>query len=130
MSPINPIIIDDQQSTSKVTPIHLSQATSSKKKRKGALTKIYTGLVPNEDKVSNIRDILIYDIPATRIALSTFTVASFDRSTVWQYELGGLLVQWFPGRWTLAQRKQREMFQAIVRDVPVSFAMTPLLRKD
>src|ERR1700753_3187167 len=71
-----------------------------------------------------------YQTVRVRIALSSFTVASFDRSTVWQYELGGLLVRWFTGRWTLTQRKQRKMLQAIVRDVPFSFATMLLLRRD
>ncbi|CAB4427838.1 unnamed protein product [Rhizophagus irregularis] len=33
---------------------------------------------------------------------------------VWTTDLGGIPVRWFPARWTLKERKQREKFQATI----------------
>ncbi|GES73101.1 hypothetical protein GLOIN_2v1700277 [Rhizophagus clarus] len=39
-----------------------------------------------------------------KICRSTFSLVSFDQS-IWQYSLGDQAVQWFPGYWSLQQKK-------------------------
>jgi len=51
-----------------------------------------------------------------KIELSTFKLAEWNRSnpSVWQTDLGGIAVRWFPASWTLEERKAREIHQASV----------------
>ena len=37
---------------------------------------------------------------------------------VWTAPLGGLPIRWYPANWNLQQRKERERFQAVVKDIP------------
>jgi hypothetical protein len=42
---------------------------------------------------------------------------AFDEQA-WSHTLGELYVRWFPGRWSLQQRKMREVFSAVIEGLP------------
>ncbi|GBC01077.1 hypothetical protein RclHR1_04060005 [Rhizophagus clarus] len=65
----------------------------------------------------NIKGQRKYQTVCLRIALNSFTVASFD-SRSWTYTLGFTLVHWFPRAWILKQRKVREKFVLALRNIP------------
>ena len=48
---------------------------------------------------------------------------------VWTAPLGGLPIRWYPANWNPQQRKERERFQAVVKDIPgtVTISMLYLL---
>jgi hypothetical protein len=54
-----------------------------------------------------------YQTFRVKIALSSFTVSSFDKG-LWSYTLGKKVVRWYPGVWTLADRKARKKFQLVI----------------
>ena len=56
-----------------------------------------------------------YQTVKVRIVLSSFTCSTFDKGS-WMYTLGSEPVRWYPGDFTLSQRKQREKFQLQVDD--------------
>jgi hypothetical protein len=102
----------------------------------------------DQEEAMRVRDILIYDIPSTweprkilaelklwgntillatrrqhkyqtvkvTIALSSFTLPQLGK--YWTTDLGGIPVRWFPAKWTLKERKEREKFQAVIMDIP------------
>ena len=39
----------------------------------------------------------------------------------WHIDLDGKMVRWYPGSWTLKERKERDQFQAVVDSVPDEF---------
>jgi hypothetical protein len=63
------------------------------------------------------------------VALNDFTRPAFDRQE-WCFKLGSAVVRWFPGSWTLKQRRNREMFTAKVEGLPETIAKDPLLHQD
>src|SRR3954454_7069242 len=44
--------------------------------------------------------------------------------------LGGLPVRWYPANWNLAQRKERERFQPVVKDIPETLTTSTLYPED
>jgi hypothetical protein len=69
-----------------------------------------------------------YQTVRLKIELSTFRLAQFEvnENPAWTTDLGGIPVRWFPARWTLKERKQREKFQATIRKIPDSMTYTAL----
>ena len=69
-----------------------------------------------------------YQTVRLTIELSTFRLAQFEgnENPVWTTDLGGIPVRWFPARWTLKERKQREKFQATIRNIPDSMTLATL----
>ena len=69
-----------------------------------------------------------YQTVRLKIELSTFRLAQFEvnDNPVWTTDLGGIPVRWFPARWTLKERKQREKFQATIRKIPDSMTIAAL----
>ncbi|RGB27686.1 hypothetical protein C1646_746219 [Rhizophagus diaphanus] len=59
--------------------------------------------------------------------LSTFHLAQFEvnEDPIWTTDLG-IPVRWFPARWTLKERKQREKFQATIHKIPDSMTLATL----
>ncbi|GBB94659.1 hypothetical protein RclHR1_00240007 [Rhizophagus clarus] len=131
-----------------------SSNTTPKDKKKKKVTdksveKIFVDTNIPDEKVNNIRDIFVYDVPSSwshkkilaelkawgdpismtvkkqrkyqtlriKICLSTFALASFEQG-IWQYSLGDISVRWFPGNWSLHQRKKREQFRLYLNDLP------------
>jgi hypothetical protein len=66
-----------------------------------------------------------YQTVRVKIALSSFTVSSFDKG-LWSYTLGKKVVRWYPGAWTLADRKAREKFQLVIDNFPEGVDTTDL----
>jgi hypothetical protein len=66
-----------------------------------------------------------YQTIRVKIALSSFTVSSFDKG-LWFYTLGKKVVRWYPGAWTLADRKAREKFQLVIDNFPEGVDTTDL----
>lgn len=57
-----------------------------------------------------------------KIEFSTFQLAIWSRraqESVWQTDLVGTSIRWFPAQWTLHERKTREKFQLALKDLPV-----------
>ncbi|GES91381.1 hypothetical protein GLOIN_2v1662849 [Rhizophagus clarus] len=134
-------------------PSGSSNTTPNDKKKKKvtdkSVEKIFVDANIPDEKVNNIRDIFIYDVPSSwshekilaelkawgdpismtvkkqrkyqtlriKICLSTFALASFEQG-IWQYSLGNISVRWFPGNWSLHQRKKREQFRLYINDLP------------
>ena len=48
------------------------------------------------------------------------------RSGAWAAPFGNILVRWFPANWSLAERKERERFQAAIVDIPESMTEAAL----
>ena len=69
-----------------------------------------------------------YQTLRLKIELNTFRLAQFEvnQDPVWTTDLGGIPVQWFPARWTLKERKQREKFQATIHKIPDSMTSAAL----
>ncbi|CAB4430973.1 unnamed protein product [Rhizophagus irregularis] len=69
-----------------------------------------------------------YQTLRLKIELSTFRLAQFEvnENPVWTTDLGGIPVRWFPARWTLKERKQREKFQATIQKIPDSMTLATL----
>ena len=69
-----------------------------------------------------------YQTLRLKIELSTFRLAQFEvnENPVWTTDLGGIPVRWFPARWTLKERKQREKFQATIHKIPDSMIVATL----
>ncbi|CAB4436722.1 unnamed protein product [Rhizophagus irregularis] len=69
-----------------------------------------------------------YQTVRLKIELSTFRLAQFEvnENPVWTTDLGRIPVRWFPARWTLKERKQREKFQATIRKIPDSMTLAAL----
>ncbi|GES86323.1 hypothetical protein GLOIN_2v1871772 [Rhizophagus clarus] len=96
-----------------------------------------------------VRDILIYDVPAkwdnyellshlstwgNVISISTkrqrkyktvrckLVISEFfwNYKAQWMAPLAGIPTRWFPATWNLAERKERERFQAVIYDPPES----------
>ncbi|GES97036.1 hypothetical protein GLOIN_2v1871772 [Rhizophagus clarus] len=68
-----------------------------------------------------IRDILIYDISAkwdNYELLSHLSTWGNNYEAQWMAPLAGIPTRWFPATWNLAERKERERFQAIIYDLP------------
>ena len=61
-----------------------------------------------------------------KIAL-TEAYFNFYHAGQWTVLLAGLFVRWFPADWTLPERKQRERFQAVLRNLPAELTMDSLL---
>ncbi|GBC32206.2 hypothetical protein GLOIN_2v1846149 [Rhizophagus irregularis DAOM 181602=DAOM 197198] len=92
---------------------NLTKSSNKKKKsNKNIIQQVITGHKPDDDGTSWIRDILVYDIPV-----------SLTPEEILQQ---GIPVQWFPARWTLKERKQREKFQATIRKIPDSMTVATL----
>ncbi|CAB4439651.1 unnamed protein product [Rhizophagus irregularis] len=127
VAPIEPVVQSDiEKSKPQLKQIPEKSSTdltksSNKNKRsnKNLIEKVITGHKPTDDDTSKVRDILVYDVP---IELSTFRLAQFEvnENPTWTTDLGGIPVRWFPARWTLKERKQREKFQATIRKIPDS----------
>ncbi|GBB96791.1 hypothetical protein RclHR1_28340001 [Rhizophagus clarus] len=58
-----------------------------------------------------------YQTLQIKICLSTFALTSFEQG-IWQYSIGDISVRWFPGNWSLHQRKKREQFRLYLNDLP------------
>ncbi|GBC23774.1 hypothetical protein GLOIN_2v1662849 [Rhizophagus irregularis DAOM 181602=DAOM 197198] len=69
-----------------------------------------------------------YQTVRLKIELSTLRLAQFEvnENPVWTTDLRGIPVRWFPARWTLKERKQREKFQATIRKIPDSMTYAAL----
>jgi hypothetical protein len=67
-----------------------------------------------------------YQTVRIKIAL-TEDYFNFYHAGQWTVLLAGLYVRWFPAEWTLPERKQRERFQAVIRNLPADFSMDSLL---
>ncbi|CAB4403567.1 unnamed protein product [Rhizophagus irregularis] len=69
-----------------------------------------------------------YQTLRLKIELSTFRLAQFEvnENPVWTTDLGGIPIRWFPARWTLKERKQRERFQATIHKIPDSMTLATL----
>ena len=63
------------------------------------------------------------------MVLNDFTRPAFDHHS-WCFKLGPVVVRWFPGNWTLKQRRNRKVFTAKVEGLPESIANDPLLFQD
>ncbi|GBB84638.1 hypothetical protein RclHR1_11200001 [Rhizophagus clarus] len=134
-------------------PSDSSNTMPKDKKKKKVLEKSVEKIIVDtnipDEKVNNIRDIFVYDVPSSwshekilaelkawgdpismtvkkqrkyqtlriKICLSTFALASFEQG-IWQYSLGDISVRWFPGNWSLHQRKKREQFRLYLNDLP------------
>lgn len=66
-----------------------------------------------------------------KIEFSTFHLAKWTRSpdTVWQTDLAGIPVRWFPDSWSLAERKERDKFQLAVKNVPDDFTLNDIWKE-
>ncbi|EXX50552.1 hypothetical protein RirG_269730 [Rhizophagus irregularis DAOM 197198w] len=69
-----------------------------------------------------------YQTVRLSIKLSTFCLAQFkvNENPVWITDLGEIPVWWFPAKWTLKERKQREKFQATIRNILDSMTLAAL----
>lgn len=69
-----------------------------------------------------------YQTLRLKIELSSFRLAQFEvnENPTWTTDLGGIPVRWFPARWTLKERKQREKFQATIKKIPESMTLAAL----
>ncbi|GES97625.1 hypothetical protein GLOIN_2v1700277 [Rhizophagus clarus] len=52
-----------------------------------------------------------------RIALSSFTVSSFDKG-LWMYLLGNTPIHWFPDSWSLKERQSHSRFHLAIYNFP------------
>jgi hypothetical protein len=66
-----------------------------------------------------------YQTVRVKIALSSFTVSSFDKG-LWSYTLRKKVVRWYPGAWTLTNCKAREKFQLVIDNFPEGVDTTDL----
>ncbi|CAB4426495.1 unnamed protein product [Rhizophagus irregularis] len=140
---------------------NLTKSSNKKKKsNKNIIQQVITGHKPDDDGTSQVRDILVYDIPVSwmpeeilqkltfwgntislqmkqqkkyqtvrlKIELNSLRLTQFEGNDdpVWTTDLGGIPVRWFPARWTLKERKQREKFQATIRKIPESMTIAAL----
>ncbi|GET64409.1 hypothetical protein GLOIN_2v1834849 [Rhizophagus irregularis DAOM 181602=DAOM 197198] len=140
---------------------NLTKSSNKKKKsNKNIIQQVITGHKPGDDGTSQVRDILVYDIPVSwtpeeilqkltfwgntislqmkqqkkyqtvrlKIELNSLRLTQFEGNDdpVWTTDLGGIPVRWFPARWTLKERKQREKFQATIRKIPESMTIAAL----
>src|SRR4051794_40574106 len=64
-----------------------------------------------------------YSMVIISIELNEQPLRLWNRRT-WMTPLEGLLVRWYLANWNLAQRKKRERFQAVVKNLPET--VTPL----
>ncbi|RIA97000.1 hypothetical protein C1645_856027 [Glomus cerebriforme] len=97
----------------------------NKKKNKELTPHIVTGYTIPPNLKQNVRDIMLYDIPGSWDAekimeeinkhLGSLIKASVTAKGKYRCDI---LVRWFPGDWSLAQRQQRLSQQAIIKDVP------------
>ena len=67
-----------------------------------------------------------YQTVRIKIAL-TDAYYNYYHAGQWTVLLSGHFVRWFPAEWTLPERKQRERFQAVIRDLPADFTMDTLI---
>ncbi|RIA84433.1 hypothetical protein C1645_832282 [Glomus cerebriforme] len=58
-----------------------------------------------------------YSVRAS-VVLRTKKLEELEVYQIWHTELGGKLVCWFPGSWTLEMRKERLSHQAIIKNIP------------
>ncbi|GBC26703.2 uncharacterized protein OCT59_020840 [Rhizophagus irregularis] len=66
----------------------------------------------------NVREITLYDISSTWTQLEFLQHLEKWNQGVWTAPLGGFPVRWYPANWNLQQRKEKERFQAVVKDLP------------
>jgi len=64
-----------------------------------------------------------YQSVRVKIEMNAPTLTSFDKGT-WMHELDNLPIRWFPGTWTLKQRKNREKFKLVINSLPETIAAT------
>src|SRR6202030_3790224 len=58
-----------------------------------------------------------YQTVRAKIELNEAYLTAYFRGD-WMVPLDDILVRWFPATWTLAERKEWEKFQAVLRDIP------------
>jgi hypothetical protein len=63
-----------------------------------------------------------YSTVQVRIEMDDTARLAFDGES-WVAPLGKFFVRWFPAQWTLKERKKREIFQAVLYDVPDTIPM-------
>jgi len=62
-----------------------------------------------------------YQTVRVKIVLTEAYLAAFFRGD-WMVPLDNTMVRWFPATWSLAERKERERFQAVLRCIPDDLA--------
>ncbi|GBB98251.1 hypothetical protein RclHR1_03180016 [Rhizophagus clarus] len=110
---------EDQPHFTLSGPVPSGSTTTPKLKKKKvsakAVEKIYTDFHIPEDRRNNLREIFVYDVPAKWTHEKI--LAELKSWGLWQYTLENQKVRWFPGHWTLQQRKKREQFHLYVNDL-------------
>ncbi|GBB93510.1 hypothetical protein RclHR1_21850001 [Rhizophagus clarus] len=91
-----------------------SSNTTTKDKKKKKITaksveKIFVNTNIPDEKVNNIRDIFVYDIPSSW---------SHEKILAELKAWGDPILMTFPGNWSLHQRKKREQFRLYLNDLP------------
>ena len=55
-------------------------------------------------------------VKATIILRNNFVKNFYEG--VWQLVVDGMTIRWYPGNWTLKEKKARDQFQAVLQDCP------------
>ncbi|RGB21491.1 hypothetical protein C1646_787072 [Rhizophagus diaphanus] len=125
------VILQSEDNLAKSNTGQAKSSNKNKKPDKRILQKIITGHTPSEDDTSRVKDILVYDIP-----VSWTPEKILQQLTLWEKTISmqtkpqrGISVRWFPARWTLKERKQREKFQAMIRKIPESMMIAALWKE-
>ncbi|CAB4420313.1 unnamed protein product [Rhizophagus irregularis] len=143
-----PLIVDITQPQNviqqKTIDVDLTKSSKKKKKSNTNLVKnVITGHTPTDDDTSRVRDIMVYDVPVSwtpedilkELTLWGKTI-SIQMKPQRKYQTLRLKIElstfreipvrWFPARWTLKERKQRERFQATIHKIPDSMTLATL----
>ncbi|CAB4425123.1 unnamed protein product [Rhizophagus irregularis] len=116
-----------------------SKAQPAKKKQQHAPPKEIQSVMTGYDPVlkDNVWEITLYDIPSTWAQLELLQhlekwghAMNLWNQGVWTAPLGGLPIRWYPTNWNLQQRKKRERFQAVVKDLPGTVTTSMLYPAD
>ncbi|PKY30290.1 hypothetical protein RhiirB3_447304 [Rhizophagus irregularis] len=109
-----------------------SKAQPAKKKQQHAPSKEIQLVMTGYDTVlkDNVREITLYDIPSTWAQLELLQHLEKWGHVIAFKTKRGLPVRWYHANWNLQQRKERERFQAVVKDLPGTITTSMLYPLD
>ena len=68
-----------------------------------------------------------YQTIRVRVEMADIPFQAYQRGE-WMVSLGGIPVRWFPAEYTLKERKQREKFVAVIKNIPDTMTATNLFQ--